>query len=281
MSRSTIRAFGALGTLLLTVTVVTPAFAIDKEQRQLMADVRMLQEQNQQLQNLLASIAESIKAVNARMDDQANATRKAQADQKLVIDNLTNDVRVISEKLDDNSVRVGSLGQEIDALRQSVSAMNAPRPFGFEADAAAAGGTTAPDAQVPSGAAAIGTSPKKLLDSALADYFGGQYDLAALGFESYVKTFPQSTEAPEAQLRAGNSYLQLGKYDKAVDAYDLAIRNYSGAPELPDAYYRKGLALTNLKQLDRAREAFEYIVKTYPQSAAATLAQQKLAQPAR
>src|SRR5439155_14037088 len=88
MSRSTIRAFGALGTLLLTVTVVTPAFAIDKEQRQLMADVRMLQEQNQQLQNLLASIAESIKAVNARMDDQANATRKAQADQKLVIDNL-------------------------------------------------------------------------------------------------------------------------------------------------------------------------------------------------
>ena len=177
----------------------------------------------------------------------------------------------------DADAQLQKFGQEIDALRQSVSAMNAPRPFGFEADAAAAGGTTAPDAQVPSGAAAIGTSPKKLLDSALADYFGGQYDLAALGFESYVKTFPQSTEAPEAQLRAGNSYLQLGKYDKAVDAYDAAIRTYPKSSAIPEAYAKKGLALMNLKQYDKAREALEYVIKNYPpDNAAVVMAQQRL-----
>ena len=43
-------------------------------------------------------------------------------DQKLVIDNLTNDVRVIREKLDDNNVRIGSLTQELDSLRQSSEA---------------------------------------------------------------------------------------------------------------------------------------------------------------
>src|SRR5579862_2485639 len=96
----------ALGALLLITTVATPAFAIDKEHRQMEADLRMLQEQSQQLQNLLGSITDAIKALNAKIDDQTNSNRKALADEKLVIDTLSNDVRVIREKLDDNNVRL-------------------------------------------------------------------------------------------------------------------------------------------------------------------------------
>ena len=107
------------------VVSVMPAAAIDKEQRQLMADVRMLQEQNQQLQNILGSIVDAIKAVNTRIDDQAKVTGKAMADQKLTIDNLTNTVREIREKLDDNNVRLGSLNQEVEALRQGLQQLNA------------------------------------------------------------------------------------------------------------------------------------------------------------
>jgi TolA-binding protein len=219
-----------------------PAAAADKETRQMMADIRILQEQSQQLQNqisaLIATLNESIKAVNARMEEQTNANRKSMADQKVVIDTISNDLRVLREKVDDNSVRVGSLGQEIDALRQSVSAIGT-RPAGLETpggDPAAAGAApTDPAAPPVAGAAAVGTSPKKLLDGALADYFAGQYDLAALGFESYVRTFPQSPEAPEAQLRAGNSYLQTGKNDKAVDAYDVVIRTYPKSSSVAEA----------------------------------------------
>ena len=40
----------------------------------MMADMRMLQEQNQLLQNVLGSIVEAIKAVNTRIDDQAEAS---------------------------------------------------------------------------------------------------------------------------------------------------------------------------------------------------------------
>jgi len=105
-----------------TLTLPAPAAAADKETRQMMADIRILQEQSQQLQNqisaLIATLNESIKAVNARMEEQTNANRKSMADQKLVIDTISNDLRVLREKVDDNSVRVGSLGQEIDALRQ-------------------------------------------------------------------------------------------------------------------------------------------------------------------
>jgi TolA-binding protein len=267
-----------------TLTLPAPAAAADKETRQMMADIRILQEQSQQLQNqisaLIATLNESIKAVNARMEEQTNANRKSMADQKLVIDTISNDLRVLREKVDDNSVRVGSLGQEIDALRQSVSAVGT-RPAGLETaagDPAAAGAApTDPAAPPVAGAAAVGTSPKKLLDGALADYFAGQYDLAALGFESYVRTFPQSPEAPEAQLRAGNSYLQTGKNDKAVDAYDVVIRTYPKSSSVAEAYLKKGQALMNLKQYDRAREAFDYVVKNFaPDNASVSIAQQRL-----
>jgi len=266
------------------LTMPAPAAAADKETRQMMADIRILQEQSQQLQNqisaLIATLNESIKAVNARMEEQTNANRKSMADQKLVIDTISNDLRVLREKVDDNSVRVGSLGQEIDALRQSVSAIGT-RPAAVETaagDPAAAGAApTDPAAPPVAGAAAVGTSPKKLLDGALADYFAGQYDLAALGFESYVRTFPQSPEAPEAQLRAGNSYLQTGKNDKAVDAYDVVIRTYPKSSSVAEAYLKKGQALMNLKQYDRAREAFDYVVKNFaPDNASVSIAQQRL-----
>ena len=265
----------------LTAAFAAPAAAADKETRQMMADIRILQEQSQQLQNLLASLNEAIKAVNARIDEQTGTTRKAFADQKLVIDTLSNDIRVVREKVDDNNVRVGSLGQELDALRQSVTALGTTRPPTPDVDptttAAADPNAAAPaPPPAPTGAAAVCASPQKLLDSALADYYAGQYDLAILGFESYVKTFPQSPQASFAQLHVGNSQMQLGKYEPAVAAFDTVIRNYPKSNEVPEAYVKKGTALKTLRQTDKAREAFEFVVKNYPDNVAATVAQQRL-----
>src|SRR6059036_1433262 len=55
---------------LLLVGAAAPARAANKEHQQLMADIRMLQEQAQQRQNILGALNESIKAVNGRLDDQ-------------------------------------------------------------------------------------------------------------------------------------------------------------------------------------------------------------------
>src|SRR5262245_17906882 len=119
-----------------------PAAAANKEHQQLMADIRMLQEQAQLLQNLLGQLNEALKTVNTRLDQQAETTRKAFADQNLAITNLTNDARVLREKLDDNNVRVGSLTQEVDALRRSLQQL-ASRPVATEpVETSAPGGTT-------------------------------------------------------------------------------------------------------------------------------------------
>jgi TolA-binding protein len=294
MTHRTLRAINVVSVLALTATLATPAAAQSKEQRQMMADVRMLQEQNQVLQNLLGSIADAIKAVNTRIDEQANINGKAIADQKLLIDNLTSTVREIREKMDDNAVRLGSLSQEVDAVRQGLQQLSA-RPTFESAPPAADPGTTsatpgsqgtpapgpiasAPGAPPPS--VPIGTSPQKLWDDAFSDYTLGQWDLAVAGFEALIKYFPTAPRASDAQVYIGHTYMQAGKNDKALDAYETAIRAYPNAPALPDAYYKKGVALKALKRLDEARAAFEYTVKTYPDSDAASLARQQIPPPA-
>jgi tol-pal system protein YbgF len=256
------------------VTAASPASAANKEHQQMMADIRMLQEQAEILQNLLGTLNETLKAVNARLDDQTNATRKAFADQKVIIDSLSSDSRVIREKLDDNNVRIGSLSQEVDALRGAVQQLSSRPTATVETDPSAAG--AAPSTG--SAPSVVALSPQKMQDSAMADYALGEYDLAIEGFQAYIKNFPKSDWADDAQVNICSAYLNQGKYDRAVEACDSAIRTYPNTNAISDAYYRMGLALRSLKQVDRAREAFEYVMKTYPDSNAATLAQQALAQ---
>src|SRR5215211_4457452 len=138
-----------VATCLVPLLAVPAAAAPNREHEQMMADIRMLQEQSQQLQQLLATLAEAIKGVTARIDEQSGVTRKAFADQKLQVDTLGADIRVLREKLDETNVRLTSLSQDVEALRDAIP------PTGSQSTAAPG---TAP-AETAGGAPASGTSP--------------------------------------------------------------------------------------------------------------------------
>jgi TolA-binding protein len=163
--------------------------------------------------------------------------------------------------------------QELDSLRQSMQQLSV-RPAGTsEPDLASPDGTPAAS---PAPGSAISVSPQKLFDTARGDYMAGQYDLAILGWEDYVKSFPKSDMADDAQVGICAAYIQDAKNDKAVAACDLAIRTYPTGDKIAEAYYRKGLALSNLKDISGARAAWEEVVKRYPSTQEAGLSQQGL-----
>jgi len=260
----------ATATIVTTIATAVPAAAANKEHQQMMADIRMLQEQQQALQNLLAQMTEALKAVNTRLDQQSETLRKSMADTKLVVDNLANDARVIREKLDDNNVRVGTLSQEVEALRQGVQQISRP-PAATTSDATSSALATAAPAP-----ANLGDSPQKMFNAAQADYMGGQYDLAIIGFTEFIKQYPRSEYADDAQVSICSAYLLANKPLEAANACDTAIRTYPNSDKLAEAYYRKGLALSNLKNVNGAREAWEFVVKNFPNDSMADLARQGL-----
>jgi tol-pal system protein YbgF len=281
-----------LGVATLGVMVAAaPAQAANREHLQIVADIRMLQEQTQQLQVTLVALNDALKTLNTRLDDQANTQRKAFADQRLLVDTLTGEVRIVREKIDDTNVRLSSLSQEVDSLRSPQSAppvMTPPPPGGAEGGqpsaptnsepAAPPAGSSAgmPPSNSGAGPAPVGMSPIRLFEIAQADYAGGQWALAINGFETYLKTFPKTDKADDAQFYIGEAYSLDGKFKEAIAAYDKVINDYPTGDRVPDALYKRGLAYSRLGQNDRARESFEAVMKTYPNSEGSRLAKQVL-----
>jgi tol-pal system protein YbgF len=258
--------------------------AANREHQQMMADLRMLQEQSQQLQLLLSTLADTLRALNSKIDDQSTTTRKAFADQKLLIDNATSDLRVVREKLDDTGVRVNALSQEMHSLRDALNQLPAQlAPYVTPTtDAGDGGGTDTAFGGDPGGAPPIptgpagGLSPQRMFDTAQADFAAGQWSLAIAGFEQYIRTFGSSDRADDAQFYIGESYQLDGKFKEAVAAYDKVIADYPAGDRVPQALYKRGVALSLLGDNDRARESFQQVMRNYPNSEVAVLAKQVL-----
>lgn len=275
------------GLVLLAVVGPDPAAAASREQQQLLAELRMLQEQTSQLQVSLNALAEAVKAMGMRMDEQAATTRKAFADQKLLVDTLTGDVRIVREKLDDTNVRLSSLQQDVDALRAALQVLaTTPPPMPVsEAPTAPTEPGASPPAAIPAAPAPpLGVSPRRMYETAYADYSSGQWALAIAGFEAYIKTYPRTDKTDDAQLFIGEAYSLDGKFEEAVAAYDKVIADYPTGDAVPMAYYKRGLALVRLQRVDEARASWEAVIKQFPDSDAARLARQgldRLARPGR
>src|SRR4051812_31866669 len=173
---------------LLLLPLASPAAAQNKEHMQMEAELRMLQEQNQQLSVAFQQAMEAIKAVNGRFDAAMEAMRKGFADQALATKNMAGDVGTIAERARDSDTRLRTLGDEMKSLQATITAFanslaqggnstalpldpNAPATAGAPVTPVLppTAGVTLPDT--------LGQSPARMLQKAKGDYDAGQYTL--------------------------------------------------------------------------------------------------------
>lgn len=271
----------------LSFVLAAPAAAQNREHQQMAAELRMLQEQSQQLAITLSTLnqalAESIKALTARIEESNNAMKRAFADQKLLIDNMANDVGVARERAGDTNVRITSLQEEVEALRLTVQAFQqaaaAPAPPidpNAPVDPNAPAPMAANVAPLPAPPSAAGLSPNRLFETARADFFAGQWDSAISGFQAFLKAFPKSELADDAQFNIADTYFSQNKFTEAVAEYDKVIAGYPNTNSVPLAYYKRGMSQERLGQTDAARQSWETVVKMAPESDPGRLAKQRL-----
>jgi tol-pal system protein YbgF len=255
--------------------------AASKEYLQLMAEVRMLQEQNQQLQQLLGTLQDTLKVVTTKLDDQSAATRKAMADQTLAVNNIGDNVRVLREKTDETNVRISTVSQELETLRSAINSAPAPTVTPAIVDPSGApigGGTTPPPAPAPNPSTPSTVSPSRMYEASFDDYSAGRYELAIQGFQGFIQAFPRLAQAADAQYNIGMSYFNQSKWAEARDAFQKVVNEYPQAQGnvLPDAYYKLGQTFERLNQVDNAKRAYDLVIQKYATSFAASQARQAL-----
>jgi tol-pal system protein YbgF len=263
---------------------------------QMAAELRILQEQTQQLALTLAQLAEAIKAINGRIEDSNKSTQKQFADQAERVKTIGTDLSVIREGTQGMNTRIGQLRDEVEALRGSLTSLPAmlsqltPQPaLPVDPTAPSTGvGVPSPIGASPTSpvtppppSSTLGLSPTRMFEQARSDYHAGQFTLAVDGFEQFLRQFPNAEYSDDAHFYIGESYFSERRFEQAIAAYNRVIQNFPKGDQVPMALYKRGVAQGELGQTDAARASFELVIKLQPNSPEAGLAKQNLDRMAR
>jgi tol-pal system protein YbgF len=115
-----------------------------------------------------------------------------------------------------------------------------------------------------------------LYEKSLAAYKSGDLETAISGFNNFMKTYPKSDLADNAQFWIGECHMSLNQYEQAILAYQKVIKSYPKGNKVPSAMLRQALAFQALKDDTSAKLLFEKLMRNYPKSNEAGIAKKKL-----
>ena len=99
---------------------------------------------------------------------------------------------------------------------------------------------------------------------------------AAVAFEAFSRTHPDSTLTPNAQYWLGNAHYSLRDCKKAIDAHRVVVSKWPQHPKAPDSLINIATCQQELGDAKGAKLTFETVLSKYPDSSAAATAKQRL-----
>jgi tol-pal system protein YbgF len=118
---------------------------------------------------------------------------------------------------------------------------------------------------------------KQAYDAAMETFKTGDYKAAAAALQDFVKRYPQSAYAANAQYWLGNAYYAQRDYKNAIAAQQIVASAYGQSAKAPDAMLNIASSYTELKDTKNARKALQQLVTKFPASSAAQAAKDRLA----
>ena len=106
----------------------------------------------------------------------------------------------------------------------------------------------------------------------------GRYEEARGAFEQFLSDYPDSQLAGHGQYWLAETYYVGQDFNAALPAFGKVIADYPASRKLPDALLKTGYCHYELEQWSQAREKLTEVTQKYPETTAARLARQRLAQ---
>jgi len=236
----------------------------------------------QQVQKDQADSRTRLAALEARPAGEGEPATKADlADVTLSINQLSQDVGIVDERLNDMGRRIERLSQQVQQARElnqpgAMYGTQVPEPgTGGPTEAAAAGG--AAGAVAGAGAAdSARPDPEALYNTAYADFSKGNYALAISGFEEYYEKFPGTALADNALYWIGECHFSQGDFTEAIRSFDRLLEAYPDSDKAAASNLKKGLAYLEQNEIGLAIVQLRFVVSEYPGSDEAKIARDKL-----
>jgi tol-pal system protein YbgF len=101
------------------------------------------------------------------------------------------------------------------------------------------------------------------------------YDGAITAFNKFLKSFPNSTFAPNSHYWLGQLYFAKKQDKQATQSFE-AVVTYRDSSKRPDALAKLGEIAQRNKQSDSAKKYYSQVIAEYPDSTSAKAAQKAL-----
>ncbi len=258
---------GALGSLLFSPA---PVGAVAREIIELQRDVTALlqgqkditssiDQKHATIKTLLDQNTSAIGGLNNVMGNLQKAVQDVQANSGARLDSMSTQVQALSDNLEEVKVRLGKLNQQLADVQNTLQTIDSKLAT---AGAPASGGTPPGSATSPAG----GSQPSAdtLYSNGLRDITGGKYDLARQEFLDYLKYYPDTDLASNAQFYLGEISFAQKQYGQAATEYEKVFVNYPKSFKLAPAHLKRGLALLEIGQKVSAVRELREVIRRYP-----------------
>ncbi|HTQ62961.1 MAG TPA: tol-pal system protein YbgF [Candidatus Solibacter sp.] len=252
-----------------------PAEAVAKEIIEIQNDIGLLLQGQRSMQNsidqnqavtktILQQSLDASNRVSGLMGSLQKSVQDVQASTGSRLDSMSTSVLGLSDSIADVNAHVGKLNQQLVDMQSSLQSI----------DAKLAATAAAP----PSPSAPSKPPADVLYSSAYRDITAGHYDLASREFQDYLKNYPGTELASNAQFYLGEIDYVQKNYKGALAQYDKVLQNYPNSFKLPSAHVKKGLALLALGQKAAGERELRTVIRNYPNTDEARLARSRLRQ---
>ncbi|MBE3026878.1 tol-pal system protein YbgF [Janthinobacterium sp. BJB1] len=123
--------------------------------------------------------------------------------------------------------------------------------------------------------AAVGVSEQSAYEAAFGLFKSGDYKGAVSALDGFVKRYPESAYAANAQYWLGNAYYAQRDCKSAISAQQAVVKNYPDSPKAADAMLNIASCYTELKDKANATKTYNALISRYPESSAAQTAKER------
>ena len=293
-------------TLALASTMfAAPAFAANKDMIQLQTQVQQLLDQVARLQqsndermgvqrDLIQQTVDSVNKMSQVMDSLQRQLRTQSEANGTGVQQVSGQVQTLNDSVDELKARLARIEKTLGDLQSSQASMSARMDTPGAGSAPASDFSAPPTANAapitrtgkPSAGVPLNTAPaapavsapavEDLYRTALGDFNGAKYTVAAAEFGDVIKYYPDANYAGNAYFYLGEIDYKAGRFAAAAKNYDRVSEQYPGNAKIPVAELRKGEALLQLKQNDAGVRELRSLIQRYPNSQEASAARSRL-----